>query len=171
IAPTGLDGMAYMPLATRFEGQDGKQGREFPLKYDYLAIQWMQTNIKGSPTIMEGTTGGAQYRWGNRFSIYTGLPAVQGWEWHERQQRGALDDRVVFDRNKDVAEFYSTPNINTALLLLRRYNVKYIILGDLEKAYSNAAGLPKFDILVAQGNLNLAYQNSGTSIYEVIKSQ
>jgi len=167
-SPHGLDGTAYMLLATRIEGVDGKLGRDFVLSYDYDAIKWMRNNVSGSPVIMEGTTGGAQYRWGNRFAINTGLPAVVGWEWHQRQQRGVIDDRVVFARNKDVTEFYTTLDTNRALTLLARYGVKYIIVGDLEKAYYPVTGFAKFVALTANGKLRIAYQNQGTIVFEVL---
>ncbi len=165
-APQGLDGMAYMRYAERFEGIGGKE-RTFPLRYDYDAIRWMQDHVAGSPVIIEGTTGGNLYRWGNRFSIYTGLTAVVGWQWHQRQQRAALSDRIVYDRDDDLSEFYNTPDIGRALTLIRRYNAAYIIVGDLERVYYNEAGFSKFDEMVRLGYLAIAYQNPGTTIYHV----
>ncbi len=165
-APRGLDGMAYMATATRTEGKQN-QVNDFPLVDDMQAIKWMQDHVKGSPVIIEGTTGGDLYLWGNRFSIYTGLPAVVGWQWHERQQRAALNDRIVYDRDADLDTFYSTPDIQQALVMIRRYNAKYVILGMLEKSYYNPAGLPKFDEMVQNGFLRIAYQNTGTTVYEV----
>ncbi len=165
--PKGLDGMAYMQAARYADAFEGRE-KTWELKWDYEAIRWMQDNVKGSPTIIEeGSARGAQYRWSGRFAIYTGLPAVLGWQYHQRQQRAALDDRVVYDRDQDVADFYRTPDPEQALLLLRRYNVKYIILGDMENIYHSPAGLPKFEQLLGNGALRVAYQNEGTTIYEV----
>ncbi len=59
------------------------------LKYDYAAMLFMQDQIKGSPVIVEGNT--QEYRWGSRFSIYTGLPSVIGWSWHVRQHNSLID--------------------------------------------------------------------------------
>ncbi|MCS7060661.1 MAG: DUF2298 domain-containing protein, partial [Anaerolineae bacterium] len=165
-APQGLDGMAYMRYAERFEAVPGKE-RVFPLRFDYEAIRWMQDHVDGSPTIIEGTTGGNLYRWGNRFSIYTGLPTVVGWQWHQRQQRAALSDRIVYDRDDDLVEFYGTPDIEQALRLIRRYDARYIILGDLEHVYYDEAGFAKFDEMVRRGYLSVVYQNAGTTIYRV----
>ncbi len=166
-APRGLDGMAYMPYAVRSEEFAGRRA-EFPLQHDYDAIRWMQDNVEGSPTIIEeGAAGGNQYRWSARFSIYTGLPAVVGWEWHQRQQRAALGAPVVEDRVADVREFYSTTDIARARRLLRRYDVRYVIVGEMERLYNDPAGLDKFDAMVEAGDLRIAYQNPGVTIYEV----
>ncbi|GIV84493.1 MAG: hypothetical protein KatS3mg052_1500 [Candidatus Roseilinea sp.] len=167
-APRGLDGMAYMPYAMRNEEFAGRQA-EFPLRHDYDAIRWMQDNVAGSPTIIEeGAAGGNQYRWSARFSIYTGLPTVVGWEWHQRQQRAALGAPVVEDRVADVREFYSTTDIERARLLLRRYDVRYVIVGEMERLYNDPAGFDKFEAMVEAGDLRIAYQNPGVTIYEVV---
>lgn len=165
-APHGLDGMAYMTRAVRYEAIDNKSAN-FPLMDDLLAIKWMQDHVQGSPTIIEGTTGPNLYRWGNRFSIYTGLPAVIGWQWHQRQQRAALSDQIVYDRDADLTNFYGTNDIAQALLLIRRYGARYIIVGQLEKLYYSDAGLPKFAEMVQRGFIRIAYQNEGTTIYQV----
>ena len=54
----------------------------------------MQDNVQGSPVIVEAAPAGVQYAWMGRISIYTGLPDVVGWEWHEEQQR-VLDTATV----------------------------------------------------------------------------
>ena len=167
-APRGLDGMAYMQYAVRSEEYAGRLA-EFPLKHDYDAIRWMQDNVAGSPTIIEeGAAGGNQYRWSARFSIYTGLPTVVGWEWHQRQQRAVLGAPVVEDRVADVREFYSTTDLERARLLLRRYDVRYVIAGEMERLYNDLAGFAKFSALVESGDLRIVYQNPGVTIYEVV---
>ena len=45
--------------------------------------------------------------------------------------------------------------------------MKYIVVGSLERATYAPEGLAKFDQMVADGSLKVAYQNEGTTIYEV----
>lgn len=60
------------------------------LRQDYRAIRWMQENIPGSPVIVEANV--PEVRWENRFTIYTGLPGMAGWNCH-RRQRGSANFR------------------------------------------------------------------------------
>ncbi len=83
-APHGLDGMAYMQTATYAETWG-----TMDLGQDYRAIQWLQENVPGSAVIVEANNR-ALYRWGSRMTIYTGLPGVVGWEWHQQQQRARI---------------------------------------------------------------------------------
>jgi uncharacterized membrane protein len=168
-APRGLDGMAFMTKVD-LTGYDLDNGQApYALQLDYDAMRWMQDNIQGSPTIMEGTAGGKQYTWAARYAIYTGLPTIVGWQWHQRQQRGEslLDSRVIYDRFTDVETFYSSPDAAAARAILKRYGVRYVIVSPYEQIYYSPIGFAKFEQLVAAGELKPVYKNSGVTIYEV----
>ncbi len=159
-APHGLDGMAFM-LTSQYHDQ----GQVMQLDQDYRAIRWLQENIDGSPVIVEGNA--PLYRWGSRMSIYTGLPTVIGWDWHQRQQRAGSTDAPVYTRIADVAEFYNSLERQTARNFLDRYGVKYIVVGQLERIYHDPQGIAKFELL--DGDLwREVYRDQDTVIYEVI---
>ncbi len=103
--PRTLDSMTYMDYSTYNEF-----GVDMNLSEDYRAIQWMQDNVKGSPVIAEAAPAGIQYAWLGRFSIYTGLPDVVGWEWHEMQQRLMFSNTVRL-RGIEEDAFYGTTDI------------------------------------------------------------
>ncbi|MBE9509212.1 MAG: hypothetical protein IMY86_14330, partial [Chloroflexi bacterium] len=129
--------------------------------------RWMQDNIQGSPVIMEGL-GRWEYMWGNRISIYTGLPTVVGWRWHEMQQRAMLPETMVDQRISDVRECYGTTDARRAFDILTRYDVRYIYVGEYEQAYYDPAGLAKFDDMAAEGLLQVVYDACGVRIYKVV---
>ncbi len=140
------------------------------LSHDYAAIQYMQDHISGSPVIVEGHTD--EYRWGSRFSIYTGLPSVVGWSWHVRQQYSLLDGAVIDNVISDVNNFYNTSDIQAAENFLDEYHVQYIVVGDLERAYYDANGLNKFQNMVGQGELKTVFGDDSpntATIFEVMK--
>jgi len=158
-AEQSLDGMAFMRTATYFD-----MGAEMNLSEDYDAILWMQDNIKGSPVILEGQA--YEYRWGNRFTIYTGLPSVVGWNYHQRQQRAILQSNVVQERVDAIGQFYLTEDRNLIEKFLEQYKVSYIIMGQLERVFFPGAGLDKFEAL--DGILwSEVYRSGSTVIYEV----
>ena len=160
--PITLDGMAFMRYSTYSENK-----YQMDLNQDYEAIRWMQKNIKGTPVIAEANV--PEYRWGNRFTIYTGLPGVIGWNWHQRQQRAINPSEWVFSRIEDLTEFYSTSDVDIALEFLERYDVDYFIVGQLEYAIYPEAGLEKF----VQMGIDLwkpVYRSEQTVIYKVTES-
>jgi YYY domain-containing protein len=132
-APRGLDGMAYMAHADY-----GDIGGVMSLHEDYEAIRWVQDNVPGTPVIVEATA--VEYRWGSRYSIYTGLPAVFGWNWHQRQQRGVAGDELISERVRDVPALYITRSVEEARAILDKYNVRYIIVGQMERNYFERLG-------------------------------
>jgi len=153
----GLDGMLYMQTTGHVEN-----GKALSLAYDRAAILWMQENVEGSPVIIEGLTD--QYHWGNRVSIYTGLPAVIGWDWHQRQQRVEYAWAVT-QRRAEVDRFFRTLSEDEALATIKKYGVKYVYVGELERVLYPEGGIAKFDSMAIDG-LRPVYQNEKVTIYE-----
>ena len=162
-APRTLDGMTYMGYAERYEN-----GVVFSLRPDYQALRWMQENIQGTPIVLEAHT--IEYQWGSRVTVYTGFPSVIGWNWHQRQQRPE-DSEEVWRRVTNVETIYNTTSIDEKRNLLRRYDVNLIMLGELERAYYDPAGLAVFDSMVDLGFLRVLYHRDGTVVYEVIQDE
>jgi len=210
-APHTLDGLAFMPFSTYAD-----MGRDLHLETDARMIEWLQDNVEGSPVIVEAHT--EQYRWGARTAIYTGLPAVLGWSWHQQQQR-AIDSTPVLDRAAEVADFYTRYTVDEARSFLDKYGVRYIVVGEMERAYYEGMqpcwpapdsfgvscdmagrplvtkpplvgaeecilldpqipdgalrcpthGLEKFQTMVADGSLRVAYLDGDTVVYEVLR--
>ena len=163
--PLILDGTAWMPAAA-YHPPDWCADRPvepIELKWDYDAIRWLQDNVSGTPVVLEGH--GSQYCWNTRISQYTGRPTVLGWPWHQQQQRN--DGEIVRGRARDVETMYSTPSHDRALELLEEYDVEYIVVGALERGYYGERGIAKFDAMVDEGLLALAYGNDGTRVYRV----
>ncbi len=154
------DGLVYM-LGGVYQDEHGP----IVLADDYAAIQWMRDNVKGSPTIIEGTT--PNYRWGSRFAINTGLPAVAAWDYHQKQQR-AMFSELVDLRQEDVRLFYSTTDPREAQRLLKKYDVRYVIVGTLERGYYSEVGIAKLERGLG-GVLHLVYSSGETQVYEVVR--
>ena len=158
-APHTFDSMEYMAHAEYWDTET------MDLSQDYRAIRWMQDNVQGSPVIVE--TNCPEYRWCTRFTIYTGLPGVVGWNWHQRQQRALGPPTAVTDRVDAIGEFYNTTDIEYALDFLAKYDVRYIVVGQLEDIYYDGAGLRKFARY--DGTYwKAVYHDAGTTIYEVL---
>jgi YYY domain-containing protein len=158
-APHTFDSLEYMAHAEYWDTE------AMDLSQDYRAIRWMQDNVQGSPVIVEANC--PEYRWCTRFTIYTGLSGVVGWNWHQRQQRALGPPTLVTDRVDAIGEFYNTTDIEAALAFLDKYDVRYIVVGQLEDIYYNGSGLRKFARY--DGTYwKTVYQEMDTTIYEVL---
>jgi YYY domain-containing protein len=158
-SPT-LNGMQYMRVA-KYDDRNG----EIDLSSDLEGIEWLRGNVQGSPVILEGVT--PMYRWGGRISIYTGLPSVIGWKWHQEQQRWGYRGEIS-SRLTDVRTIYSTENLQEALELILKYEVEYIYIGQLERIYYPLEGLEKFTINKSD-QLQRVFSNPDVTIYKVRK--
>jgi YYY domain-containing protein len=155
-----LDGSAFMAKAVHSD-----RGRMLTLAHDLGAIRWMLDNVEGSPVVAELNTFPTLYGWGNRFAMFTGNPAIVGWDFHQRQQRGSASPGAIERRIADVQTAYRTRDPDRAYEIFRRYGAEYLVVGELERAYF-PRGQEKW--ATREGVLwDLVFSNEGTSVYRV----
>ncbi|HMM33244.1 MAG TPA: DUF2298 domain-containing protein, partial [Thermoanaerobaculia bacterium] len=172
--PRGLDGEAFLADSALCV-----EGRLVPLRYDGEGFAWLRANERGSPAILEAVL--PEYRWGSRFSVHTGLPAVVGWSWHVRQHRAAVPGSVVEKRIAEVERFYRSrlaapgeaasegrATVEEVRRLLARYRVRWVVDGLLERAVYGEEGLAKLGELERLGLLERAYANPGLTLWRVL---
>jgi hypothetical protein len=76
---------------------------------------------------------GQQYQYNGRISTNTGRPAVGGWLFHEWGWRPGFETERD-ERTTTVQTIYETPDPALALELMRPYQVRYVVVGDLERS-------------------------------------
>ena len=157
-APRALDTMTFMNYAHYDDF-----GQRLDLSEDYRAIRWMQDNVQGSPVIVEANC--SEYHWCTRFTVYTGLPGVVGWNWHQRQQR-AFTSTWVEGRVAEVGDFYNAVDAESCQAFLKKYDVRYIVVGQLERAEYTPEGIAKFERLKGR-YWQEVYHDGNTVIYQV----
>lgn len=145
----------------------GENGRDFLLADDWAAIQWLRANIQGTPIILEAHL--PSYRWAGRVAVYTGLPTLLGWEWHQVQQRMAVNTgQVINNRQSAIQQIYGNPDPAATLQLLDLYGIEYVYVGGVEQALYSPESLSKFETLTAQGALEKVYDSGPTRIYRKV---
>lgn len=72
---------------------------------------------------------------------------------------------MIQERATDVERAYGSVNPQETLGILHKYQVRYVVVGGLERAYYPAVGLAKFS---SMPELRLAYDAAGVQIYEVL---
>jgi len=118
------------------------------------AILWLQSAPDGN--IVEAT--GNPYSAIGRIATYTGLPTILGWGNHEGQWR---EPALQGSRAQDIEAIYSINDWQYTRELLDWYNVRYVIVGGLERTayHINDEKLNNF--------LKIVFQQGGITIYEV----
>jgi YYY domain-containing protein len=126
----------------------------------YDAIFWINMNINGTPVILEAP--GESYQDTSQISAYTGFPTVIGWTGHEiiwRNNWEELSQRII-----DVDMIYGTTDHREAITLLKKYNVSYVYIGDVELKKYRESGLRKFE---NTSNFERVYRGA-SEIYRVV---
>lgn len=127
---------------------------------DAGAILWLQKQPLGA--VSEAV--GGSYTGYARVSIFSGMPTVLGWPGHVSQWRGG--SREMGTRQADIETLYRTTDWQMAFTILRKYDIKYVYIGDMERStyHLSTANESKF-----QRYLKPVYQQGSVTIYEVPK--
>ncbi len=153
---------SYFNSLKNYEGLYGLNwlAKEYP--DDYAAIQWLNlqpTTYNLQPIIVEAD--GDSYTDYNRFSAFTGIPTVVGWAVHEWLWRGGYE--VVAPRREVVRLIYEAEDDTITKDLLARFNVRYVVIGTLERQKYPSLVEEKFPKLG-----RLVFEHGETKIYEML---
>ena len=144
-------------------GRDGRtlDGTLFTRAEDvneYLAIDWLRQRAQPGDRLIEA--GGDSYSEGAMVSARSGVPTILGWPGHERQW--GRDGVLLAQRREDIASVYSTPSLEEALAILRKYGVTYVFVGSSYRAAFPVAGIDKFET-----GLPAVFESGDVAIYRV----
>ncbi|MEK7633917.1 MAG: DUF2298 domain-containing protein [Patescibacteria group bacterium] len=108
---------------------DGQDWLKTSFLEDNEIIDYLNKNEKGQSVILEAQ--GDSYTDYERISAFTGLPTVAGWWVHEWLWRGSSD--VVGKRIPEVLTLFESKDINETKSLIKKYQIKYVIISRLER--------------------------------------
>lgn len=153
-----LDGLAFMTVG-RYTWPEASNTIE--LRYDYEAIQWFLANVEGTPVVAEAPL--PYYREGGlKVASYTGLPTLVGAHQNEQRYGG-----MVGEREAEARSLYESTDLEKTRALIEELDITYIYVGQLERTVYPARSLAKFDTLLEEGYLELAYENPRVRVYKV----
>ncbi len=133
---------------------------------DAAAIRFLNEHIPGQPCLIE-FVGEGYNSWGSRFSIFTGIPALMGWDGHVNEWVGARQGDDIRNRRNANEIIFGTTDVSLAKKYLDAYGVRLVMIGTVErngvpgrKGGYPQAGLDKFSTF-----LPLIYKNPEVEIY------
>ena len=94
---------------------------------DLTAIYWLRQAPDG--VIVEAV--GGSYSGYARMSTHSGMPNVLGWPGHESQWRGGAEE--MGSREADIETIYQSSRWEDTQFFLSRYNVRYVVIGNMER--------------------------------------
>lgn len=139
---------------------DGSNWLRSSFPEDKEIVDYFNKNIKGQPVILEAQ--GDSYTDFERISAFTGLPTVAGWWVHEWLWRGSAN--VISNRIPDVVTLYESRDIQKTISLIRKYNIKYVVVSRMERQKYTHLNENKFKII---GRLLLRSTNGSGALYQV----
>jgi len=121
---------------------------------EMLAIQWLQQ----APLGVVAEAVGGSYTDFARAATYSGQPTVLGWPGHESQWRGGSEE--MGSRQADIETLYRSNRWDQVKSILDQYNIRYVVLGNLEQSQYNA-NTRIFDVY-----LTPVFTSGSTTVYE-----
>ena len=151
---------SYYGNLNRSPNLDGSLWLSTSYPDDKEIIDFLNSHVLYQPVILEAQ--GDSYTDYERISAYTGLPTVAGWWVHEWLWRGSSN--VVGNRIPDVVNIYESTDLDLTRALIKKYQIKYIIISHLEKDRYPHLQKNKFDQI---GKLIFQSTSKNGLIYQV----
>jgi uncharacterized membrane protein len=134
LASTWRAVVAVTTLERKVSDRPTLDGVEFLLHTDdeaelAAAMDWLNTHTRGPEVVAEAFTDQG-YDDSARVAKYTGLPIVLGWPHHVKQ-RGRTPEQLQL-RGNDLMRLYTSTDAAEVARLCRRYDIRYIFVGELE---------------------------------------
>ena len=139
---------------------DGKQDFNLYSPNEMAAAAWLADAPMGVMAEAVSETGGS-YTTYNIISTFSGMPTILGWIGHEAQWRGGYEE--IGSRQSDLRVLYSTSDWSQAESLIDLYNIRYIVVGELERQTYQV------DETKFEENMNKVFDTATVDIYEVNK--
>ena len=151
--PPTLNGLAFISLP---------QGNAL----DGAAIRFLNERVPGQPCLVE-FVGAGYNTWGSRFSIFTGIPALMGWDGHVNEWVGERQSQEISERRSATDTIFTTNDIGLAKKTLDAYGVRLVMVGTLERngVPGQKGGYPPEGLDKFAKFLPLIYKNPGVEIY------
>ena len=153
-----LNGMAFMENGV-YHWPDSDNAIE--LRYDWEAIQWLLSNVRGNVVLAESAQLDYYRAGGTRVASLTGLSGLLG--MHEGEQRYRKD---VGERHGKLSEFWNTEDLERIKALIDELEIGLIYAGQLERHQHPGADL-RLAQLEQSGLLESVFQNPEVTIYAV----
>ena len=125
---------------------------------DAAVIRWLNENVPGTAVVLEAP--GGSYSYAGRISAQTGLPTLLGWDGHELQWRGDVEEQNR--RRPDIERIYQGAPAGELAELLARWQIDYVVVGQQEQEAFGVS--PQVESRLAQV-MELVYDADGTRIY------
>ncbi|MGD2158586.1 MAG: DUF2298 domain-containing protein, partial [Anaerolineales bacterium] len=123
--------------------------------------------LKDRPLGVIAEAVGGSYSQAARISTHSGQPTVLGWDFHELQWRGGSEE--IGPRQGDIARLYCTRDWAEAASILDLYDIRYIVVGNMERSTYNSentscvGGLQEMKFA---NNLEVVFQQGTVTIYQ-----
>jgi YYY domain-containing protein len=152
---------SYFDSLRTYQGLFGLQWLVNEYPNNYKAIIWLNTQVANylhPPVIVEAD--GDSYTDYNHVSAFTGFPTVVGWAVHEWLWRGSYD--VISPRREEVRLIYESTDEGQTLAILSKYQVRFIMVGRLERTKFKQLNEAKFAKIGRE-----AFRSEDMVVYEV----
>ena len=162
----GLALVAVYPVAGTYARKDGfsepphlggLRWLEKVAPGDPPAIAWLRDHAPRGAVVLESVGDDYSAFGHGRISTFSGRPTVMGWTGHELQW-----GHDPGSRRADVDLLYTTPDLAVARSLIERYDVRYVVVGPIERADHGDAGLAKWDQLGRR-----VFDREGTTVWQL----